>query len=70
MEFYLNCVFANLFCTNKCFQQGGHCTGNQGNQGRVREFEKGLNSRGKVKEFEKKIGKSGENQGILAGCLV
>ena len=50
-------------------KQGGHCPGNQGNQGKVSESKKGLKVREKsgnlrkkrkVREFEKKE----ESQGI------
>ena len=42
--------------------QGGQLSGNQGNQGKVREFVFASKSQGKVREFEKKLLKSGKMQ--------
>ena len=52
-----------------CLERGDHCSGNQG---KVRENEKGLKysgrSQGTVREFEKERGKSGKSQAILTIC--
>ena len=55
-----------------CLERGDHCSGNQGNQGKVRENEKGFKYSGRsqavVREFQKERGKWGKSQAILTVC--